>query len=82
MLSIGQGMLKVCSDSDAELVEEVIAVGRASVSGWVTTPFVLVPSNGVFGRFDLAALHGCHTLIVCLFVTCPEQGLKLWLAVG
>ena len=24
--------------------------------------------NGVFGRFDLAALCGCHTLNVCLFV--------------
>jgi hypothetical protein len=38
------------------------------VSGWVTAPFVLVPSDGVFGRFDLAALRGCHTLNVCLFV--------------
>ena len=23
------------------------------------------PSDGVFGRFDLAALGGCHTLNVC-----------------
>jgi hypothetical protein len=48
----------------------VIAVGRTSVSGWVTAPFVLVPSDGVFGHFDLAALRGCHTFkkFVCLFV--------------
>jgi hypothetical protein len=46
----------------------VIAVCRTSVSGWVTAPFALVPSDGVFGRFDLAALRGCHTLNVCLFV--------------
>ena len=26
---------------------------------------VLDPSDGVFGRFDLAALCGCHTLNVC-----------------
>jgi hypothetical protein len=24
-------------------------------------------ADGVFGRFDLAALRGCHTLNVCLF---------------
>jgi hypothetical protein len=30
--------------------------------------FGLVPSDGVFGRFDIAALRGCHTLpFVCLF---------------
>jgi hypothetical protein len=46
----------------------VIAVGRTSVSGWVTAPFVLLPSDGVLGLFDLAALRGCHTLNVCLFV--------------
>jgi hypothetical protein len=45
----------------------VIAVGRTSVSGWVTAPFGLVPFDGVFGRFDLAALRGCHTF-KCLFV--------------
>ena len=26
---------------------------------------MLDPSDGVFGRFDLAALCGCHTLNVC-----------------
>jgi hypothetical protein len=43
--------------------------GRLSVSGWVIAPSVLVPSDGVFGRFDLVALCGCHTLLmfVCLF---------------
>ena len=27
--------------------------------------WTLDPSDGVFGRFDLAALCGCHTLNVC-----------------
>jgi hypothetical protein len=27
---------------------------------------VLVPPDAVFGRSDLAALRGCHTLNVCL----------------
>jgi hypothetical protein len=38
--------------------------------GSVVAPSVLVPSDqdGVFGRFDLVALCGCHTLNVCLFV--------------
>ena len=35
----------------------------------VWNPLFLDPSAGVFGRFDLAALCGCHTLDVCLF-TC------------
>jgi hypothetical protein len=39
--------------------------GRHSVSGRVVAPSVLVPSDGVFGRFDLVALCGCHTLNVC-----------------
>ena len=30
-----------------------------------TALLVLDPSDGVFGRFDLAALCGCHTLNVC-----------------
>ena len=32
---------------------------------WYGTHCVLDPSDGVFGRFDLAALCGCHTLNVC-----------------
>ena len=31
----------------------------------VWKPLCLDPSDGVFGRFDLAALCGCHTLNVC-----------------
>jgi hypothetical protein len=40
----------------------------ASASKWVSAPSVLVPSDGVFGRFDLAALRGCHSLNVWVFV--------------
>jgi hypothetical protein len=42
--------------------------GRHSVPRWVVAPSVLVPTDGVFGRFDPVALCGCHTLNVCLFV--------------
>ena len=35
----------------------------------VWNPLLLDPSDGVLGRFDLAALCGCHTLNVCLFVS-------------
>jgi hypothetical protein len=50
--------------------------GRLSVSEY-SEPSVLVPSDGVFGRFDLVALSGCHTLDVCLFVcyNCMHAGL-------
>jgi hypothetical protein len=41
-----------------------MVVGRGCASGWVSAPFLLAPSNGVFGHFDLAALRGCH---ICLF---------------
>ena len=34
----------------------------------VSVPLFLDPSDGVFGRFDLAALCGCRTLTFCLFV--------------
>jgi hypothetical protein len=43
----------------------LIVVGITSASGW-GWPFVLNPSVGMFGRFDLAALRGCQT--VNLFV--------------
>jgi hypothetical protein len=33
----------------------VIVVGRTSLSGWVPVPYVLVPSDVVFGRFDLSS---------------------------
>jgi hypothetical protein len=54
----------------AQLVLVARLVGPTSVSGWVTAPIVLVPSDSVFGRFDLAALK-CFT---CLFVcyACPH----------
>jgi hypothetical protein len=39
------------TDSDADVV-----VGRTSGQA----PSALFPSDGVFGRFDLAALRGCH----------------------
>jgi hypothetical protein len=29
--------------------------------------------DGVFNRFNLAALRGCHTLNVCLFVCYQKQ---------
>ena len=32
---------------------------------WI--PLFLDPSDGAFGRFDLAALCGCRTLNFCLF---------------
>ena len=34
---------------------------------WI--PLFLDPSDGVFGRFDLAALCSCRTLNFCLFVS-------------
>ena len=35
------------------------------LGGTYGTHCVLDPSDGVFGRFDLAALGDCHTLNVC-----------------
>ena len=35
----------------------------------VWKPLCLDPSDGVFGRFDLAALCGCHTVNVCCIVS-------------
>ena len=37
---------------------------------WYGTHCVLDPSDGVFGRFDLAALGDCHTLNVCYVMLC------------
>ena len=37
----------------------------------VWKPLCLDPSAGVFGRFDLAALCGCHTLNVCCCCSIP-----------
>jgi hypothetical protein len=75
------------SDFDAELVEvscfniKVIVVGRPSAPGWVLAPHILVPSDGVFGRFDLAALRGCHTFNVCLFEKKCSICSTIWSAV-
>jgi hypothetical protein len=43
-------------------------VGLLLTSGWVSAPFVLVPSDGVFARFDLAApwLPQLKWLFFCL----------------
>ena len=41
-------------------------VYQVCVGIWI--PLFLDPSDGVFGRFDLAALCGCRTLNFCLFV--------------
>ena len=38
---------------------------------WI--PLFLDPSDGVFGRFDLAALCGCRTLNFCLFLFCGRD---------
>jgi hypothetical protein len=44
-------------------------VGWLGSCFWVWTPFVLVPSDDVFGRFNLAAFCHCHTLNFRLFVS-------------
>ena len=46
---------------------------------WI--PLFLDPSDGVFGRFDLAALCGCRTLNFCLFV-CFDCSAKLMAAMS
>ena len=43
----------------------------------VWNPLFLDPSDGVFGRFDLAALCGCCTLNVCLFVCIFELDYRM-----
>jgi hypothetical protein len=55
-------------------VSQVVVVGRTNASGWVSAPFVLVPSDGVFGRSDLAALSGCHTEKCMYFAWQVELG--------
>ena len=50
-------------------------------SWWSGIHLLLDPSDGVFGRFDLAALCGCLTLTVCLFVmqvTCGGHKRNCW----
>ena len=43
---------------------------------WI--PLFLDPSDGVFGRFDLAALCGCRTLNFCLFVWSKNFKIVTW----
>ena len=43
----------------------VVIMATITASSAPLTHCVLDPSDGVFGRFDLAALGGCHTLNVC-----------------
>ena len=45
------------------------------IAWWWCSPLFLDPSDGVFGRFDLAAFCGCRTLYFCLFVLFEVQGL-------
>ena len=56
--------------------DELVSVPLSSLDGYtvgypsrlvVWNPVCLDPSGGVFGRFDLAALCGCHTLNVRFF---------------
>ena len=44
----------------------------------VWKPLCLDPFDGVFGRFDLAALCGCHTLNVCCCCHGTTQPPLLW----
>jgi hypothetical protein len=46
--------LFVCLTLSHTLLHGLLLI-RFFVSGWVTIPFVLVLSDGLFGRFDLAA---------------------------
>jgi hypothetical protein len=52
-------------------MDNLAAVCLLHLLGSQGIPFALVPSDGVFGRFDLATLCGCHTLIVCLLSSRP-----------
>jgi hypothetical protein len=45
----------------------VLLVELLLLDGFLAS-LVLVPSDGVFGCCDLAALSGCHTLNVCLYL--------------
>ena len=47
---------------------------------WI--PLFLDPSDGAFGRFDLAALCGCRTLNFCLFVYVCLGLPKVFLLIG
>ena len=52
--------------SDDELVEVPYKITWSGIPlrWWSEIPLCLDPSDGVLGRFNLAALCGCHTLNV------------------
>jgi hypothetical protein len=52
-------------------IPQVETIGMGDTATFTSlSPSVWVPSDGVFGHFDLVALCGCHTLNVsCLFVS-------------
>jgi hypothetical protein len=70
------------SDANAELVG--VGVSKLVELG-CNPPFtrcVLVPSDGVFGGFNLAGPSGCHTLNACLVVVGSIQIDQLMFAAG
>ena len=70
---------RVCSKCSCTVVEDEVHFLFGCLLGYssclvVWIPLFLDPSDGAFGRFDLAALCGCRTLNFCLFVClfeCP-----------
>ena len=48
----------------------VFGISTAWLVVWKPPKLCLDPSDGVFGRFDLAALCGCHTFNVCCSFCC------------
>ena len=69
---MGKGIL-----SDEELVEVPWTDPAYGLSMLVVlTPLFLDPSDGVFGRFDLAALCGCHTLMFLVVVVIQTPSLR------
>ena len=57
-------IIQSCFQGETIMLQHRVGISQLVV--W--NPLFLDPSDGVFGRFDLAALCGCHTLNVCLFV--------------
>jgi hypothetical protein len=51
----------------------LLLVGLLLLDGFQRHLFWFHTFDGVFGRFDLAAMRGCHTLNVCLFAKYTKQ---------
>ena len=74
--SLGGGRLglhvcsSVCSNAIVQASPYWPVTQYGVVLRWYGTHCLLDPSDGVFGRFDLAALGGCHTLNVCYVMLC------------